>query len=254
MSVRNGSIGGGKLGARGEAISKRASPISEYSAAVAVLNEDNMTKACALLLSEKDDGSNQEEEETDYQKLLKLFEQCQEASKIVEKRAPATIMPSLAEKQQQHQRGPPTAARAQAIALKPKVKTMVPPRRSVLATRTTAKKTGPPAHSFAPPLSLNLKRDTSNSSSASTSSVGSGRSAKKSRLSPPALTQDPDRGAMAPPPPPEAMSFLAALNSQGGKQRKPQRPEEKKTPTKSKELTPPATGSRRQPSRSSRRG
>ena len=65
MSVRKGSISGSSLGARGEAISKRSSPISaEYSAAVAVLNEDNMTKACALLLSEKDYESNQMEEET----------------------------------------------------------------------------------------------------------------------------------------------------------------------------------------------
>lgn len=252
MSVRKGSVGGSSLGARGEAISKRSSPVSDYSAAVAVLNEDNMTQACALLLSEKDYESNQMEEESDYQKLLKLFEQCQEASKIIEKRAP-TSLPTLAQKQQQHQRGPPIAARAQAVPLKPKVKAMVPPRRTSMPSRATAKKAGPPAHSFAPPPSRKLKRDTSNSSSASTSSVGSGRSAKKSRLSPPTINnQDADGGAVAPPP--EAMSFLAALNSQGGKPRKPQRLEEKETPTKPKELPTSVSGSRRQPSRSSRKG
>lgn len=257
MSVRKGSIGGSGSGPRGEGVNKRSSPItndSEYSAAVDVLNEENMSAACALLLSENDYEDDQGDE-SDHKKLLELFETCQAACKVIEKKAPAVTMPML---QQQQQRGPTAAARTQAIPLKPKVKTMIPPRRTSLASRPPAKKTGPlPAsHSFGPPRKL--QRETSDSSFASTSSVGSGRSAKKARVSPPTLDNQAG-GGRAKAPPPEASAFLAALNAQQNKQEKHEEkekpaPRKKDSPTKARELPPPVPGSRKQPPRSSRKG
>jgi len=263
MSVRKGSIGGGSNGPRSEGVNKRASPNlndAEYSAAMAVLSEENMSAACALLLSERDYESNQGDD-SDQKKLLELFSKCQEACKVIEKRAPAVPMPML-QQQQQQQRGPTAAARSQAIPLKPKVKTMIPTRRTALASRPSTKKTGPlpPSHAFAPPPARKMQRETSDSSFASTSSVGSGRSAKKARKSPPTLDSQVG-GGKAKAPPPEARSFLAALNAQKGKQEtgtskfeEKERPSPKKaSPTKSKELPPPIQGSRKQPPRSSRK-
>ena len=245
MSVRKGSIGG-------EA-NKRASPLTndaEHYAAVAVLNEANMAEACALLLSEKDYESDQQNE-SDHQKLLQLFEKCQAACKVVQKRAPAVPMPML----QQQQRGPANAARIQAVPLKPKVTTIIPPRRGSVSSRPPAKRTGslPASHSFAPPPPRKLQRETSDS----TSSVGSGRSAKKARVSPPTVDMQAG-GAKAKAPPPAARSFLAALNAEQGKekQERKEKPSPKKeSPTKARNSPPaPAVASRKQPPRSSRKG
>jgi hypothetical protein len=254
MSVRKGSIGGGGNGPRGEA-NKRASPVTndaEYSAAIAVLNEANMAEACALLLSEKDYESH-EQDESDHKKLLQLFEKCQAASKVVQKRAPA-MMPPL-----QQQRGPANAARTQAIPLKPKVKAMIPPRRASVASRPSVKKTGPlPAsHSIAPPPNRKLQREASDSSFASSGSIGSGRSAKKARVSPPTIDAQ-TGGGKAKAPPPSAMSFLAALNAGQGKERQEMKEKpapKRESPTKARNTSPPPTaGSRKQPPRCSRKG
>lgn len=254
MSVRKGSIGGGIV-PKGDASNMRASPVandSEYVAAVAVLNEDTMSAACALLLSEKDNDTG---DESDYDKLLELFSKCQQACKVIERRAPVP-MPFL---QIEKQRGPTAAARAQAVPLKPKAKTMIPPRRSSVVSRSSAKKTGhvPAPHSFVPPPARKLQRETSDSSFASSSSVGSGRSSKKARLSPPTLDNQAGGGS-AKAPPPEARSFLAALNAQGKRERHDEKRKpvlKKKEPSpKARDALPPTPGSRKQPSRSSRKG
>lgn len=252
MSVRNGSIGGGGA-PRGEPNRKRASPTSssndpEYSAAVGVLNEQTMSEACALLLSDNPDNQG------DYEQLLEILEKCKTACKVVEKHAPAVAMPMLPTQPQQ--RGPHPASRTQALPSKPKAKTMVPPRRTSMGVRPAAKKggalPGAPSHPlFAPPSARKIHRETSDSSFASNSSSGSGRSTKKPRISPPTSEA----------PPPSAMSFLAALNSQRNQteerasesKEKAATKRKRESPTKSREPPPPVPGSRKQPSRSSRK-
>lgn len=251
MSARKGSISGGS------SVIKRQSPIhndTEYTAAVAVLSEANMSRVCELLLSEKDYDSDQSDgHESDHQKLLQLFSKCEAACKVIQQRAPAVLMPTL-------QRGPAPAARAQAKPLKPKVKTMLPPRRGSLMTQTSraSLKTGPPAS--LPPPTRKVQRETSESSIES-SSGGSAPSAKKARLSPLALGT-PLAGVLAPPP--AAMSFLAALNAQQQKREKQEKEEtressdeDKEPPTRkarSMSPPPPPAGERRQPPRNARKG
>lgn len=138
MSVRKGSIAG--IGS-GPTSNKRASATdinnAEYAAAVAVMSEAKMAEACALLLSEKDYESEQQPGERDNDKLLKIFDECLAASKVVQKRVPAASMPML---HQQRSAGQPNAARTQAIPLKPKLKTMIPPRRGSSGPRPATKR------------------------------------------------------------------------------------------------------------------
>lgn len=233
---------------------KRSSPIHndvEYTAAVAVLNDANMSQACEWLLSEKDYDSDQSENhESDHQKLLQFFSKCEAACKVIQQRAPAVLLPTLPP-------GPAPAARAEAKPLKPKVKTMLPPRRGSLTTQSSrsALKTAPhpPASKMPTPT---RKHETSDSPL--DSSIGSGRSAKKTRLSPPTLGA-PSAGGKVLAPPPAAMSFLAALNAQ---QQKKKEQEEKETdsseeevpPPKTRSVSPPPPGNRKQPRRSARKG
>lgn len=216
-----------------------------------------MALACELLLSEKDYDSDQSDgHESDHQKLLQLFSKCEAACRVIQERAPAVLMPTL-------QRGPAPAARAQARPLKPKVKTMLPPRRGSLMTQSSraALKTGPPAS--LPPPTRKLQHETSDSSMESNNG-GNARSVKKARLSPPTLGT-PLSGVLAPPP--AAMSFLAALNAQQQKKEKQEKADRRElsvqsdedqepTPGKARSMSPPPppAGERRQPPRNARKG
>lgn len=249
MSARKGSIGGSG-GFRGEGI-KRTSPTpdAEYLAAVAILNEETMSDACALLLSENDSGD-------DYHKLLNIFTKCEAASKVVEKKAPS-VLPTLPP--QAPQRAPQIAPpRSQPISLKPKSK-HVAPRRMSISARPPAKQPGHGKRSFPHPVSRTLNRETSDSSFTSTASGGSARSSKRARLSP----TGEDTGGVAAKPPTAAMSFLAALNKQDKKDEgsddgnyepnERHAPKKKGSPAKSKALPNPVPGSRKQPSRGLRK-
>jgi hypothetical protein len=247
MSARKGSFSGGS------SVVKRSSPIhndAEYTAAVAVLNEANMSQACELLLSEKDyDSDQRENHESDHQKLLQLFSKCEAACKTIQQRAPAVLLPTL-------QRGPAPAARAEAKPLIPKIKTMLPPRRGALMTQTSrlALKIAPLPSSSMPPPTRKLQHEASDSSL--DGSIGSGRSAKKARLSPPTLGA-PSAGGKVLAPPPAAMSFLAALNAQQQKkqeEKEAESSEEEDPPPKTRSLSPPPAGNRKQPRRSARKG
>ena len=244
MSVRKVSIGGSTAASRGEPTPKRLSPTNndEYTAAVAVMNDATMTQACSLLLSERDFQSNQEEDASDHSQLLDIFAKCEAACKVIQQRAPAVPMPTL-----QQSRGPAPAARAQAKALKPKVKTMLPPRaRTLLPSSRPAMKTGPlPPASMSQPPVRKLQRETSDSSFASVGSSGSARSAKKARLSPPTLEAPAVAAGKVQAPPPAAMSFLIALNAQ--QQQDKQQTKEK--PASTRESPPPTASTRRQPAR-----
>lgn len=251
MSARKGSISGGS------SMVKRSSPIhndAEYTEAFAVLNEANMLQACELLLSENDYDSDQSENhESDHQKLLQLFSKCEVACKVIQQRAPAVLLPTL-------QRGPAPAARAEAKPLKPKIKTMLPPRRGALMTQTSrsALKTASLLPASMQPPTRKLQHEISDCSFEGSIGSGSGRSAKKARLSPPTLGA-PSAGGKVLAPPPAAMSFLAALNAQ---QQKKEKQDEKETesseeedpPPKTRSLSPPPAGNRKQPRRSARKG
>jgi hypothetical protein len=168
---------------------------AEYAEALRVLNDETMSQACALLLSERD--YEEHDGKSDYEELLALYGKCRNAAAVIKREAPAELLsvPTM-----------PAPARAQAKPLgKATVatKNMIPSRRMA--------RLPPPAKGKRPLLHHE----------GSDSSMGASNT-KKARISPP----PPPREGSAPPP--SALNFLAKLNKEKDKKEVKEEVKEKK--------------------------
>lgn len=214
----------GRLGPR------RSSPTnsSELDAAFAVMNEENMTKACMLLLSERDYDKTKQDGESDMTQLKTLYTKYEKAYKTIQQKADDTplLLPHLS------QAAPPPGTRIQQAAKPLKAhqhnKSMGQLRRGSMVQLARGGAAGgsrgdsPSVARSKPGVGSSgrpgLKREPSDSSLASISSNASGRGGlnKKQRVQSnsdlPSSSSVGGKKSKAPPP--EALSFLQALNSQ----------------------------------------
>lgn len=236
---------------------KRSSPTgsSDLSLSLQTLDEDTMTQACSLLLSERDYQDDSGEGPSDYDKLVTIFVKCRDAAISIERQVsampsgmPALPIPSSASATTPSAR---LAAKKKAQSV---LNTMSPPRRMSLAQLARAGpgpagvgrgKLAPVGGKLAPASRPTLKRETSDSSIASVASVASVGStssrpaAKKQRTQSTHNQTFEQGGRKATAPPPEALNFLQALNSQQKQKKKEkQKKEEKQQKQKEREPSP----------------
>jgi hypothetical protein len=155
---------------------------AEYAEALRVLNDETMSQACALLLSERD--YEEPVGKSDHEELLGLYYKCRNAAAVIKREAPAELLsvPTM-----------PAPARAQAKPLgKATVgtKNMIPSRRMARLPASAMGKR-PLLHHESSDSSLDVQRASN---------------MKKPRISPP----PPPREGSAPPA--SALNFLAKLN------------------------------------------
>lgn len=197
---------------------------AEYSEALKVLSESTMKEACMLLQS--DDNS-------DYDKLVEMYQKCRTAAAVVIKEAPADT-PFL-----------PTGPGARALA----------------ANRAQAKPLGaksvlPPARRMArlPPATIGkrgiLQRNESEGSMEKRPSVKKPRAAGPSVAAPRPKSPVPDASR----PPPSALNFLAKLNNDKSLKKKAAEAAAAATPKasvtkKARAPSPPLPATRTQPTR-----
>jgi hypothetical protein len=223
MSMRGGIVATPRLGM------KRNSPTNatDFSLALQTLDEERMAQACSLLLSERDYQDDTVEGESDYSKLLVIYDKCRDAALVVDKRTSMMNagMPSLT------LLGPPptsatmtpsdraAANAARGLKAQGHLNSMSPPqRRMSLAqiARNGAAASGRVKVVGGPTRPI-MKRETSDASLASLDSKSGRTSAKKARVQPGAPSEGkkaPSEGKKAAAPPPEALNFLQALNNQ----------------------------------------
>jgi len=218
---------------------RRSSPTNgDLSQALQLLDEETMSQACSLLISEHDYGDDVNKngngcDGADYDKLLTIFVKCRDAALKVEQQMPTMPLPNLLSSTTTIP--PPTSATtpsARAAAKKAHLmNAMSPPRRihqkmarinkvigessnnkassgNHRAGKTTA---GGPAGTSSRP---SLKREPSDSSIASSSSTSSRASVNKKARTSTNSAPPPSEGKKAAAPPQAALNFLQALNSQ----------------------------------------
>ena len=172
--------------------------MSDYHAALSLLNDSTMSQACALLLSDADyeetttksddtadetstTGNAQKNTNriTDKSKLFNLYRRCQTATNIIAKR------------NQKQQTPPPSAGNA--VTKKTRLKKGIP-------VRTT--------RSNKPHSNIPVNRRASSDESSAKSSISANNALKKKKQSPASNKKEKDN------PPAAALAFLAALNKQ----------------------------------------
>jgi hypothetical protein len=183
---------------------------AEYTEALRVLNDETMSQACALLLSERD--YEEPAGKSDHEELLALYAKCRNAAAVIKREAPAELhsVPTM-----------PAPARAQAKALG---KVTVAAKNMIVPSRRMAR-LPPPAKGKRPQLH--------HENSDSSMEAQRASNTKKARLSPP---PHPREGSA---PPPSALNFLAKLNKEKDKSFVTEKKEvkEKEVKEKTKEKT-----------------
>jgi hypothetical protein len=226
----NGNSNGPTIGQAGQPLAPRTAvktPVvtAEYAEALKVLNDETMSQACSLLLSEKDyeaEPAAADGKSSDYEELLALYAKCRNAAAVIKREAPAELLsvPTM-----------PAPARAQAKPLGKatvgsKSMNMVGTKNIMIPSNRRMARLPASAMGNKRPL---LQHETSDSSLEAQQQRAS--NTKKSRMSPP---PPPHREGSAPPP--SALNFLAKLNKDKDTEKKEKEANEKADAKKEKEL------------------
>lgn len=246
---------------------KRGSPSNgDFSQALQQLDEDTMSQACSLLLSERDYNASDDTNngESDYDKLVAIFVKCRDAALKVEQQMPIAPLPNLAGGMAAPPATSATTPSARAAAKKAHLmNAMSPPRRMSLKQKMAARSLNPKnimgssdSHKGSSATGMHrtgklvvggpitaaggsarppLKREPSDSSIASSSSASSRASTnhKKARITSSNTSNNapfPPEGKKAAAPPQAALNFLQALNSQQKKEKREKRTAAASTP------------------------